>query len=206
MVDGVIIVLELFFVTTVLSIPLGILVAICRTSSNKFINITIGAYIWIMRGSPLLLQLMFFYYVLPLISDKLVFDKMPVAIIAFTINYAAYYAEIFRAGLESIDKGQFEASKVLGFDKITMYKRIILPQVIKRVIPPVSNELITLVKDTSLVYILAMNDLLRVATAASNRESSLLPFLYAGMIYLLMTGILTKVMEYLEKKFAYYKC
>ena len=205
MFEGVKILLELFFVTTIFSIPLGIAVAFVRLSNNKIASSVSSFYIWIMRGSPLLLQMMFFYYVLPIISPKLVFDQLTVAFIAFVINYAAYYAEIFRVGLLSIDKGQFEAAKVLGFDKATMYRRIILPQLTKRVLPPVSNELITLVKDTSLVYILGLNDLLRVATAASNREASLMPFAYAAVIYLVMTAILTKLMAILEKRYSYYR-
>lgn len=205
MFEGVKILLELFFVTTIFSIPLGIAVAFVRLSNNKIASSVSSFYIWIMRGSPLLLQMMFFYYVLPIISPKLVFDQLTVAFIAFVINYAAYYAEIFRGGLLSIDKGQFEAAKVLGFDKVTMYRRIILPQLTKRVLPPVSNELITLVKDTSLVYILGLNDLLRVATAASNREASLMPFAYAAVIYLVMTAILTKLMAILEKRYSYHK-
>lgn len=205
MFEGVKILLELFFVTTIFSIPLGIAVAFIRLSNNKIASSVSSFYIWIMRGSPLLLQMMFFYYVLPIISPKLVFDQLTVAFIAFVINYAAYYAEIFRGGLLSIDKGQFEAAKVLGFDKVTMYRRIILPQLTKRVLPPVSNELITLVKDTSLVYILGLNDLLRVATAASNREASLMPFAYAAVIYLVMTAILTKLMAILEKRYSYYR-
>lgn len=205
MFEGVKILLELFFVTTIFSIPLGIVVAFVRLSNNKIASSVSSFYIWIMRGSPLLLQMMFFYYVLPIISPKLVFDQLTVAFIAFVINYAAYYAEIFRGGLLSIDKGQFEAAKVLGFDKATMYRRIILPQITKRVLPPVSNELITLVKDTSLVYILGLNDLLRVATAASNREASLMPFAYAAVIYLVMTAILTKLMAILEKRYSYYR-
>lgn len=205
MFEGVKILLELFFVTTIFSIPLGIAVAFVRLSNNKIASSVSSFYIWIMRGSPLLLQMMFFYYVLPIISPKLVFDQLTVAFIAFVINYAAYYAEIFRGGLLSIDKGQFEAAKVLGFDKATMYRRIILPQLTKRVLPPVSNELITLVKDTSLVYILGLNDLLRVATAASNREASLMPFAYVAVIYLVMTAILTKLMAILEKRYSYYR-
>ena len=138
MFEGVKILLELFFVTTIFSIPLGIAVAFVRLSNNKIASSVSSFYIWIMRGSPLLLQMMFFYYVLPIISPKLVFDQLTVAFIAFVINYAAYYAEIFRGGLLYIDKGQFEAAKVLGFDKVTMYRRIILPQLTKRVLPPVS--------------------------------------------------------------------
>ena len=159
MIEGLKIVLELFVLTTVFSIPLGLLVAQVRISKNKLARSVTSFYIWIMRGSPLLLQMMFLYYGLPLLNENLVFDKMPIAVIAFTINYAAYYAEIFRSGLESIDRGQYEAAKVLGFDKWTMNRRIIIPQVIKRVLPPVSNEFINLVKDTSLVSVLGLNDL-----------------------------------------------
>lgn len=205
MFEGLKIVLILFFLTTIFSIPLGMLVAFIRVSKNKIARGITSIYIWIMRGSPLLLQMMVLYYGLPLLNNNLVLPQLPVAVIAFSINYAAYYAEIFRAGLESIDRGQFEAAKVLGFDKWTMYKRIILPQVVKRVLPPVSNEFITLVKDTSLVYILGLNDLLRIATAASIREVSLMPFFYAALIYLAMTAILTKAFSMLEKKYSYYR-
>lgn len=205
MLEGIKIVLELYFFTTIISIPLGILVSFLRSSKSSAVRGITSIYIWIMRGSPLLLQMMFFYYGLPLLSENLTFDRMPIAIIAFSINYAAYYAEIFRAGIESIDRGQFEAAKVLGFDKFTMYRRIIFPQVLKRVIPPVSNEFINLVKDTSLVYILGLNDLLRIATAASNREASLMPFAYAAIIYLVMTAIITKLLSLLEKKYSYYR-
>lgn len=205
MIEGLKIVLELFVLTTVFSIPLGLLVAQVRISKNKLARSVTSFYIWIMRGSPLLLQMMFLYYGLPLLNENLVFDKMPIAVIAFTINYAAYYAEIFRSGLESIDRGQYEAAKVLGFDKWTMNRRIIIPQVIKRVLPPVSNEFINLVKDTSLVSVLGLNDLFRIATATSNREASLMPFLYAAIIYLVLTALITQLFASLEKKYSYYK-
>ncbi len=154
---------------------------------------------------PLLLQLIFLYYGLPVISQKLIFSQMTIALFAFSLNYAAYYAEIFRTGFISIDKGQFEAAQVLGFDKMTMYRRIILPQVFKIVLPAVSNELINLVKDTSLVYVLGLVDLFKVALIASNREVSFMPFVYVAIIYLVMTGILSKGLAYLEKKYSYYK-
>lgn len=204
MIQGIKIVLEIFVLTTIFSIPLGILVAYIRLSKNKVARAVTGFYIWIMRGTPLLLQMMFLYFGLPIISQKLVFNQMPVALFAFTVNYAAYYAEIFRSGFQSIDKGQFEAAHVLGFDKWTMYKRIILPQVFKNVLPPVSNELINLVKDTSLVYILGLNDLFRMAMIASNRDVSFMPFVYVAIIYLVMTGVLTRLLSMLEKKYSYY--
>ncbi len=143
------------------------------------------------------------FYGLPLIG--ITFDRFTAGIIAFILNYAAYFAEIFRGGVQSIDRGQYEASKVLGFDKVTMYKRIIFPQVLKRILPPVSNEVITLVKDTSLVYILGLNDILRIAQIAMNRDVSLIPLFQAGAIYLVFVAILTKGFELLEKKFTYYK-
>lgn len=204
MIDGVKIVLEIFILTTIFSIPLGILVAFIRLSKNKIAKSISGFYIWIMRGTPLLLQMMFLYYGLPIINQKLIFNRMTIALFAFTVNYAAYYAEIFRSVFMSIDKGQFEAAQVMGFDKPTMYRRIILPQVLKVVLPPVSNELINLVKDTSLVYILGLNDLFRIALIASNREVSFMPFIYVAIIYLIMTGILTKVLSMIEKKYSYY--
>ncbi len=205
MINGIKIVLEIFFLTTIFSIPLGILVALVRLSKNKVANIISEIYIWIMRGTPLLLQLIFLYYGLPVISQKLIFSQMTIALFAFSLNYAAYYAEIFRTGFISIDKGQFEAAQVLGFDKMTMYRRIILPQVFKIVLPAVSNELINLVKDTSLVYVLGLVDLFKVALIASNREVSFMPFVYVAIIYLVMTGILSKGLAYLEKKYSYYK-
>ena len=205
MIQGAIILLTIFTVTTIISIPLGILVAYIRLSKNKIAMAITEFYIWIMRGTPLLLQMIFLYYGLPVLNNNLVFSPLVVALVAFSLNYAAYYAEIFRSGFESIDKGQFEACHVLGFDKITMYKRIILPQVFKRVLPPVSNEIINLVKDTSLVYILGMNDLFKYATMVSNRDVTLMPFLYVGIIYLVMTAVLTKLLNMLEKKYSYYR-
>lgn len=204
MIGGIKIVLEIFIATTIFSIPLGIGVAFLRLSKNKAAEYITGFYIWIMRGTPLLLQMMFLYYGLPIISQKLVFNQMTIAIFAFIVNYAAYYAEIFRSGFISIDKGQFEAAHVMGFDKFTMYRRIILPQVFKVVLPSVSNELINLVKDTSLVYILGLNDLFRMAIIESNRDVSFMPFVYIAIIYLVMTGVLTKILSRLENKYAYY--
>ncbi|MBS5788016.1 MAG: amino acid ABC transporter permease [Clostridioides difficile] len=203
MLQGLGVVLAIFFITLIVSIPLGILVMFLRLSKNKLISGITQCYILIMRGTPLLLQMIVIFYGLPIIG--ITFDRFTAGIIAFIFNYAAYFAEIFRGGIQSIDRGQYEASKVLGFDKVTMYKRIIFPQVFKRILPPVSNEVITLVKDTSLVYILGLNDILRIAQIAMNRDVSLLPLFQAGAIYLLFVAILTKGFELLEKKFSYYK-
>lgn len=203
MLQGLGVVLAIFFITLIVSIPLGILVMFLRLSKNKLISGITQCYILIMRGTPLLLQMIVIFYGLPIIG--ITFDRFTAGIIAFIFNYAAYFAEIFRGGIQSIDRGQYEASKVLGFDKVTMYKRIIFPQVFKKILPPVSNEVITLVKDTSLVYILGLNDILRIAQIAMNRDVSLLPLFQAGAIYLLFVAILTKGFELLEKKFSYYK-
>lgn len=203
MIDGLKVVLVLFCITLLISIPLGIAIAFCRISKNKFINTLSRGYILTMRGTPLMLQLIFIFYGLPILG--IVFDRFSAAIIAFSINYAAYFAEIFRGGIESIDKGQYEAAFVLGYDKFNMYKRIIFPQVIKNVLAPISNEVITLIKDTSLVYILGINDILRVAQIASNREVSLIPLLEAGMIYLVFIAILTQIFKVIEKRYSYYR-
>lgn len=203
MLQGLKIVLLIFCITLIISIPLGAVIALLRLSKNKVIRLITQCYILIMRGTPLLLQMIVIFYGLPLLG--ITFDRFVAGIIAFFLNYAAYFAEIFRGGIESIDKGQYEAAKVLGFDKITMYKKIILPQVIKRILAPISNEVITLVKDTSLVYILGLNDILRIAQIASNRETSLVPLFEAGLIYLVFVAILTKGFELIEKKFSYYR-
>ncbi|WP_027702173.1 amino acid ABC transporter permease [Metaclostridioides mangenotii] len=203
MLQGLGIVLAIFLITLIVSIPLGVLVTFLRLSKNKLVSGITQCYILIMRGTPLLLQMIVIFYGLPLIG--ITFDRFTAGIIAFILNYAAYFAEIFRGGVQSIDRGQYEASKVLGFDKVTMYKRILFPQVLKRILPPVSNEVITLVKDTSLVYILGLNDILRIAQIAMNRDVSLIPLFQAGAIYLVFVAILTKGFELLEKKFTYYK-
>ena len=191
--------LEIFAATLAMSLPLGLLAALARLSKIGVISRLTELYIWIMRGSPLMLQLLFVYFALPLVGIK--FDPLPSALLAFTLNYAAYFAEIFRAGIQSIERGQYEAAKTLGMTYIQTMRRIILPQMIHRVLPPVSNETINLVKDTSLVYILAMNDLLRVARTIVQREFDMTPFLIAAVFYLAMTFVLTWGFKKLE---AYY--
>lgn len=191
MLQGLEIVIAMFCITLIVSIPLGIGVAFLRLSKNKLVSGITQCYILIMRGTPLLLQMIVIFYGLPLLG--IVFDRFTAGVVAFFLNYAAYFAEIFRGGIQSIDRGQYEASKVLGFDKFTMYKRVIFPQVFKRILAPISNEVITLVKDTSLVYILGLNDILRISQIAMNREASLLPLFEAGAIYLIFVAILTKL-------------
>lgn len=202
MLQGTIIVFIVFGVTLILSLPLGFLVALMRLSRFKVLSRIVQLYIFVMRGTPLLLQMIVIFFGLP--SLGIVFDRLPSCLIAFVLNYTAYYAEIFRGGIQSIDRGQYEACQVLGFDKMTMYRKIILPQVTKIVFPSVANEIITLVKDTSLVYVLGLNDILRLAQIATTRSGSLIPLMHAGIIYLLLTGILTKVLNTIENKLNYY--
>lgn len=203
MIKGLGIVISIFIITLLVSLPLGLIVAILRRSKYKLIKLIAQLYILVMRGTPLLLQLIVIFYGLPLLG--IVFDRFTSCIIAFLLNYAAYFAEIFRGGIESIDKGQREAAVVLGFDKVTMYKRIILPQVTKIILAPMSNEVITLIKDTSLVYILGLNDILRLAQIQSIREVSLLPLLEVGFIYLALVIFITQGFKLLEKKYSYYR-
>lgn len=204
MLDGLIETLKVFVVTLVLSIPLGILVAQLRLSKVKIISRVTEGYIFFMRGTPLLLQIFFIFFGLPLLSDYLVIDRFPAVIIAFTLNYGAYFGEIFRAGINSIDKGQYEAGEVLGLSKSNVFFRIILPQAIKRILPAVSNEVTTLVKDTSLVYVVGLVDLLKIAKSASNKDASILPFFVVAAIYMVLIGFLSTLMKRVEKKFEYY--
>jgi len=201
--EGLVSTLKIFIVTLVLSIPLGIVIALGRLSKVKIISVITEGYIWLMRGTPLLLQIVFVFFGLPLIGIS--FDRFLAAIIAFVLNYAAYYGEIFRAGIQSIDKGQYEASEVLGMSNSQTFFRIIFPQMIKRVLPPVANEVITLVKDTALVYVVGLDELLKVAKTASNRDASLVPLVVVAVFYLLLTAVLTKVFQVLEKKYSYYQ-
>ncbi|MEE3396208.1 MAG: amino acid ABC transporter permease [Succiniclasticum sp.] len=195
--------LRLFFITIVLAIPLGILLAFCRVSSFKILRNAVAAYVYVLRGTPLMLQLLFVYFGLPFIPViGIRLDDFPAAVLAFVLNYGAYFCEIFRAGIQAIPKGQYEAAKTLGMNYVQTMKRIILPQVFKIILPPVSNETITLVKDTSLIYVLAMNDLLRTTRNLVQRDFNIMPFVVAAVFYLVMTLILTFGFNKLEKHFA----
>ncbi len=195
---------QIFLITIVLSLPIGILLALVRISKVAVFRKLAEIYIYVMRGTPLMLQIMFIYYGLPLMLNVQISD-FPAAILAFVANYAAYFAEIFRGGIQSIPKGQYEGAKVLGFTYRQTMWHIVLPQVVKRVIPPLGNETITLLKDTSLVYILAMNDLMRVTRAFVQRDFDTMPFLVAALFYLVCTAILTKILAYVEKRYAVYE-
>lgn len=201
LIKGALITIEVFFLVLILSIPLGVFIAFIMRFNIKVLNYFLNIYIWIMRGTPLLLQLIFIYYVLPSVGIR--FDRLPAAILAFTLNYAAYFAEIFRGGIESIPKGQYEAAKVLRFTQFQAIRFIILPQVIKIVLPSVFNEIMSLVKDTSLVYALGISDLILASRTAANRDASLLPMFVAGAIYLILIGIVTIVSKRVEKRYDY---
>ena len=195
---------QIFLITIVLSLPIGILLALVRISKVAVFRKLAEVYIYVMRGTPLMLQIMFIYYGLPLMLNVQISD-FPAAILAFVANYAAYFAEIFRGGIQSIPKGQYEGAKVLGFTYRQTMWHIVLPQVVKRVIPPLGNETITLLKDTSLVYILAMNDLMRVTRAFVQRDFDTMPFLVAAVFYIVCIAILTKILTYVEKRYAVYE-
>lgn len=202
--NGMLVSIEIFFLTLLLSLPLGMLVALGGMARNRIISSIIRLYILIMRGTPLILQLVFVLYA-PYYLFGLNLDRFPAAIIAFALNYAAYFSEIYRGGIESIHTGQYEAANVLGFTKIQVFFRIILPQVVKRILPPISNEVITLVKDTALVQVVGISELFRVAQNESSRIFSTEPLFIAGIFYFVMNWAVTRMFRIFEKKLSYYR-
>ncbi|WP_122645751.1 amino acid ABC transporter permease [Enterococcus mediterraneensis] len=201
--SGAGITLKLFAFTLLGSIPLGIILAFALVSHFPPLKFLVQIYVWLMRGTPLLLQLIFIFYGLPLAG--IVFDRFDAAVLAFIINYAAYFAEIFRGGIQSISTGQYEAAQVLRLSKWQTITKIIIPQVVKITFPSVGNEIINLVKDTSLVYILGLSDVMRIGKIAMERDTTLLPLVGVGLIYLVMTGVFTVLMKTIEKKMDYYR-
>lgn len=204
MLEGTLMSLRIFFSTLLFSLPLGLLVALGRMSKNPVINLPVRFYILIMRGTPLMLQLLFIFYGMkPLFGVQL--DRVISAQVAFALNYAAYFAEIFRGGIEGIPQGQHEAAKVLGFKKQQTFFRIVLPQVVKRIIPPMGNEFITLVKDTSLAQVIGVVELLHITSKWVSSAVDMTPFLIAGIFYLVMNGIVTRCFTVAEKRLSYYR-
>ena len=201
--------LQIFIVTSLLAIPLGILVAIGRMSSVKAISGPIRFYQFIMRGTPLILQLMFMCfgpkYIAMEFDITLTYSRLAAGIFTFVINYAAYYGEIFRSGIQSIPKGQYEASKVLGYKKLQTFRFIILPQVIKRILPTMGNEFMVLVKDTALISVIAVTELYKIAEDMASTHSSVMPFIIAGIFYLILNSAIEQLFIKLEKKLDYYK-
>ena len=199
--DGAGVTLGLFFITLALSLPLGLALALARLSRFAALRHAVSGFIWLMRGTPLMLQLLFVYYALPFVPVIGVrLPDYPAAVVAFTLNYAAYFAEILRAGIQSIDRGQYEGAKALGMSYPQTMRRIVMPQVWRNTLPPLANETITLVKDTSLIYVLALNDLLRAARGIVQRDFTITPFIVAAAFYLLMTLVLTWVFQRLERQ------
>lgn len=202
--EGIGATLLIFAATLLFSIPLGMVVALLRMNRYKIISAPVGLYILVMRGTPLMLQIFAIYFAVPMFFG-VNFDRMTATIVAFSLNYAAYFAEIFRGGIQSIPQGQYQASQVLGLTKLQTFFHIILPQVCKRVLLPVSNEVMTLVKDTSLANVIAVSELFREAKNVASRVASVEPLFVAGLFYLLMNGVVTLVFNYLTKKLDYYR-
>lgn len=203
MLEGTVITLQIFCISLIMSLPLGVVLAMARLSKFTPLSVATQFYIWVFRGTPLLLQLLFIYFGLPIIGINI--DRFPAALLAFIVNYTAYLAEVYRSGIQSIDVGQSEAAYVLGLSRWQTLSRIILPQMIKRVLPPISNEVINLIKDTSLVYAIGISELLRVAKIAAVRDALFLPFIMAAVFYLIMTAVIQQTFKWLENRYAYYR-
>lgn len=205
--EGFQITAEIFFLTLLFALPLGLVVSFGRMAKNPVIRTITKLYISVMRGTPLMLQILVVYFG-PFYAFGISFGagyRFPAVIIAFVLNYAAYFAEIYRAGIESMPKGQYEAAEVLGYSKVQTFVRIILPQVIKRIIPPVTNETITLVKDTSLAFTISIAEMFTVAKQISAAGTSMVPLLTAGLFYYVFNLLVALVMERVEKALNYYR-
>ena len=214
MLHGSVTSLEVFFLTLIFSIPLALPIALGRMSKNKILSGTTNVFLLIMRGTPLMLQLLVVYFAPGLFVQHLnslgynaafKWDRFTAAIIALSVNYAAYFAEIYRGGIESIAQGQYEAAKVLGYTRVQTFFRIILPQVVKRIIPAMGNEVITLVKDTALVSVIGVAELLMVAKERQSALFSFAPLFIAGIFYFIMNWGVSIAFTRLEKKLDYYK-
>lgn len=205
--SGMGITLEIFFVTLVTSLILGLALALIRMSKIRILSLLAKIYISIMRGTPLMLQLLVVYF-----GPYFIFGiqitrtyRLTAVLIGFSLNYAAYFAEIYRAGISAIPEGQYGAAKLLGYSKVQTFVHIIMPQVIKRIIPPVANETITLVKDTSLAFTLAVAEVFTLTKQLVAAESSMIPFVVAGVFYYIFNLLVALFFDYLEKRLSYYR-
>lgn len=199
--------IQIFVVTLVVSLPLGLVIAFGRMSKNKVLQSIVKVYISVMRGTPLMLQLMVVYF-----GPYYLFGirvgtsyRLWATFIGFSINYAAYFAEIYRSGIQSMPAGQYEAAYILGYSRIQTFFKIILPQVIKRILPSVTNEVITLVKDTSLAFTLSVAEMFSIAKALAASQTNMIPFVAAGLFYYIFNLVVAVVMEWIEKKLDYYR-
>lgn len=201
--EGAVTTLIVFAITLVIALPLGFPIALGEECKFKPLSWICKIYVWIFRGTPLMLQLFFFYFFFPIVLN-IRMDALPTAVLTFVLNYAAYFAEIYRGGMKGVDKGQYEASYALGMTKRQTLFTIILPQTIKVILPPVFNETITLVKDTALIMAIGCHELMKNAESVVNRTSDITPLAVAALIYLVMTFVLTIVAGRLEKHFSRY--
>ena len=202
--QGAPVTLSIFFLTLRFAVPLGVLFAQARMSKHAVLRAPTSLYIYLMRSTPLMLQIMFVYFLLPQILPFKV-DRFSAVIFAFAVNYAAYFAEIFRSGIQSIPAGQYEAAKVLGYTKTQTFFYIILPQVVKRVLLPMTNEIITLIKDTALASTVAVVELMTIAKKQVSSSSSVEPYLLAIVFYLVLNGVAEQLCKLAEKKLSYYR-
>ena len=196
--------LIIFFFTLLFSLPLGLAVALLRMSRRKIVSVPTSLYILVMRGTPLMLQIFAIYFAIPTLTGVNL-DRMNATILAFSINYAAYFAEIYRGGIESIPVGQYEAANVLGYTKVQTFLHIILPQVVKRIMPSITNEVVTLVKDTSMAFTVSYQEMFTIGKQIANSQTSFTPFLVAGVFYFVFNAIVDFVMGKIEKRMDYYK-
>lgn len=197
--------LLIFALTLVMSIPLGLVIAFGSMSKFKPLRWLVRTFVWIIRGTPLMLQLIVVFYGPGLMFGAKAMPRMTAVLVAFVINYAAYFSEIYRGGIESIPRGQYEAGQVLGMTKSQIFFHVVLAQVIKRIVPPMSNEIITLVKDTSLARIIAVREIIMEAQSFISTYALIWPLFYTGAFYLIFSGLLTLLFGFIEKKLDYYK-
>lgn len=202
--EGAGVTLSIFFLTLLFAVPLGVLFAQARMSKHAVLRAPTSLYIYLMRSTPLMLQIMFVYFLLPQVLPFKV-DRFSAVIFAFAVNYAAYFAEIFRSGIQSIPAGQYEAAKVLGYTKAQTFFYVILPQVVKRVLLPMTNEIITLIKDTALASTVAVVELMTIAKKQVSSSSSIEPYLLAIVFYLVLNGVAEQLCKLAEKKLSYYR-
>jgi len=204
MLEGSVVSLEVFFLTLLFALPLALPIALGRMSASRLVRAPLHLYILVMRGTPLILQLLFVYFA-PYYLFEASWDRFTAVIVAFTINYAAYFAEIYRGGIQAIPRGQYEAAKVLGFTRADTFFRIVLPQVVKRILPASANEVITLVKDTALAQTIGVAELFRVAQNASARQFSTMPIFVAGAFYFVMNWVVSELFLRWERRLEYYR-
>lgn len=203
--EGFLVTFKIFFYSLIFSLPLGLIVTFGSMSKFKPLKVLIRGFIWIIRGTPLMLQVIVVFYGPGLWFNYPIKSRLIAVIIAFVINYACYFSEIYRSGIESISEGQKEAGQVLGMRKSQIFFQIIFPQVLKRIIPPISNEVMTLVKDTSLARVIALSEVIMIAQETVRMEGILWPLFYTGVFYLIFNGLLTILFAKLEKKLDYYR-